>query len=322
MLPLEEATTIFLGLAQLKGVGFKTLRGYGGVDAVAEGFATEGASKFIRRLSDEPLTHDVHSQVLRMGTVAAANIRNRGIHLVRAGDPNYPKRFEDLDENLRPLWFFYRGDVQLLSAFNVGVVGTRSPSDEGAFLAKYAVATVRALDACLVSGLAKGVDEIAHEWALHSGVKNISVLANGLLRVYPAKNADLADKIVDAGGVLISEYLPGEAPSAEAFVWRNRLQAALSNCVVAPEWKRASGTAHTIRFAKKLGRPTINLVSTGRTFSDDHGQADMSFNVPAEHTEFTDALRGTLAGGHEPPAEAHAKTAFFARQGDLFGATE
>jgi len=322
MLPLDEATTIFLGLSQLKGVGFKTLREWGGVDAVADGFASEGASKFVRRLSDEPLPQDVNAQVLRLGAVAADNIRRRGIHLVRSGDAHYPKRLLDLDVNLRPLWFFYRGNVELLSAFNIGVVGTRTPSDEGEFLAKYAVSTVRELDACLVSGLAKGIDEIAHEWAVKSGVPNISVLANGLLKVYPAKNADLADKIVAAGGLLISEYLPGEAPSAEAFVWRNRLQAALSNCVVAPEWKRASGTAHTIRFAKQLARPTINLLPTGRTFDVDHGQADRCFVVPRDHGEFVSTLQATRGSSDKSRSNDKPVLALIETQGDLFGATE
>jgi predicted Rossmann fold nucleotide-binding protein DprA/Smf involved in DNA uptake len=151
--------------------------------------------------------------------------------------------------------------------------------------------------------LAKGIDAIAHEWAIHSGTPNISVLATGILRTYPAKHADLAGKIVDHGGVLISEYLPDASPTSENFVWRNRLQAALSACVVAPEWRKSSGTAHTIRFARAFGRPTINLVAQGVAVPSDHGEASLTFNVPSEHAAFRQALISAFSRAIERPAK-------------------
>jgi predicted Rossmann fold nucleotide-binding protein DprA/Smf involved in DNA uptake len=153
------------------------------------------------------------------------------------------------------------------------------------------VSSLQELGLTVVSGLAKGVDEIAHDWALASGLPNISVLGTGLLKAYPAKNAELAGRIVDAGGLLISEYMPDAQPSAENFVWRNRLQAALAKCVVAPEWKRASGTAHTIRFARRFGRPTINLAVNGAEPAREHGEADQTFEVPRSHAAFLETLR-------------------------------
>lgn len=320
---VDDAATIFLGLSQLKGVGFKTLRELGGVEAVANGFLDRGAQDFVRWLTHEATSGNTEDLVWRSGKQVADILRQRNIHLLRFGEALFPAKFAELDERLRPLWFFYRGNLELLTRQSVAVVGTRSPTPTGEFLARYAVSAIKELDFPIVSGLAKGVDEIAHEWALSCNLPNISVLANGLLRTYPARNAQLADKIVNAGGLLVSEYLPSEFPSAQAFVWRNRLQAALSDCVVAPEWKRASGTAHTMRFAGKLGRATINLVPTGGKLVEDHGQADALFEVPREHDAFLAALKKPhtprFSQTHNPMPSV---TPLLLTQGDLFGATE
>lgn len=321
MVFVDDAATIFLGLSQLRGIGFKTLRDLGGVDTIASAFVGGGARDFVQRLTHETTDGNVEDRVWQLGKEVAAALRHQDIHLVRFDDRRFPIKFSELDEKLRPLWFFYRGNVELLARNSIAVVGTRSPTLSGEFLARYAVSTIRELDRPVVSGLAKGIDEIAHEWALACGVPNISVLANGLLKTYPARNAALADKIVDAGGLLLSEYLPSESPSAEAFVWRNRLQAALSDCVVAPEWKRTSGTAHTIRFAKRLSRPTINLVPTGRQLAGDHGQADILFEVPREHDSFLDALKGACVSPPAPRIPTVVRETI-GTQADLFGAAE
>ncbi|ALX10298.1 hypothetical protein P350_01395 [Burkholderia cepacia JBK9] len=285
----DEAAIIFLGLARLKGIGFKTLRDLGGVDAVARRTLSEGAN-FIETATKGAVKDCRIDDVVALGESAAEVLTQDGISLVRYGEAHFPIQFAELEPSVRPLWFFYRGNYELLASESVAVVGTRSPSLVGEFLTKYAVAVAQEAGATVVSGLAKGVDEIAHEWALTCGVPNISVLGTGLLRHYPAKNADLSRRLVDAGGLLISEYMPDATPTAEAFVWRNRLQAALAKCVIAPEWKRSSGTAHTIRFAKRFSRPTINLVMNGTEPQPDHGIADESYEVPREHAALVSAL--------------------------------
>ena len=285
----DEAAIIFLGLARLKGVGFKTLRDSGGVEAVAKRVAAEGAD-FVEALTKGATKDCRVDDVLALGESAAERLNHDGIHLVRFGEDHFPIQFAELEPSVRPLWFFYRGNYDLFATEAVAVVGTRSPTSEGEFLTKYAVATVQQAGATVVSGLAKGVDEIAHEWALVCNVFNISVLGTGLLRSYPAKNAELSKRIVDAGGLLVSEYMPDAMPTSESFVWRNRLQAALAKCVVAPEWKRSSGTAHTVRFAKRFSRPTINLNLNGVAPGPDHGIADETYEVPREHAAFFNAL--------------------------------
>jgi len=294
MLKYDRAALIFLGLSRMKGFSFRRLRELGGVDSVAATFDQMGAEDFLAKWSREVGFADPMAEVLHLGEGAVATLESRGIGMIRPGQPGYPARLTNLDEGLQPAWLFYKGNLELAEVRSVAVVGTRSPTEVGEYLTKYAVSTVREVGAAVVSGLAKGVDELAHEWALTSRVPNISILGNGLLKVYPMRNADLAARIVDSGGLLLSEYLPDAAPSAESFVWRNRLQAALSLAVIAPEWKASSGTAHTIKYAKRFGVPTINLSPLGVAAPDDHGTADVAFHVPQEHSALVSALRASF----------------------------
>lgn len=285
----DEAAIVFLGLARLKGIGFKTLRDLGGVDAIARRALSEGPD-FVETLTKGSASDCRLDNILALGKSAAEVLTKVGIGLVRFGEDRFPVQFAELESSARPLWFFYQGNYDLLANDAVAVVGTRSPSPVGEFLTKYAVAAAQEAGVTVVSGLAKGVDEIAHEWALECGVPNISVLGTGLLRPYPAKNTLLSRRIIEAGGLLISEYMPDASPSAENFVWRNRLQAALAKCVIAPEWKRSSGTAHTIRFAKRFSRPSINLTLNGVSPPPDHGVADDTYEVPHDHAALIHAL--------------------------------
>lgn len=285
----DSADVAFLGLSTLKGVGFKTLRELGGVSGVDDLLDSIGAEDLVRRVSKVPLAGDIEMQVSDAGLRVIEQLMAKGIHLVKKGDAHYPRNFYDLPEEQRPLWFFYRGDVSLLARRNVTVVGTRSPTEAGAFLARFAVLALRELGLPSVSGLAHGIDEIVHDWSLLAGLPTVSVLGTGLLRTYPASNAQLADRIVASGGVLVSEYLPDAGPTSEGFVWRNRLQAALGCCLIAPEWKASSGTAHTVRFAKRLERPTINL-TMGCSSQLASGPADFSYAIPAEVTQFIERI--------------------------------
>lgn len=142
MLGFDEAAILFLGLARLKGVGFKTLRELGGVDAIAQKLVSEGPD-FVAALTRSNDKDCSISNVQALGESAAEVLHNRGIHLVRTSESHFPLQFAELEPSLRPLWFFYRGNYGLLATEAVAVVGTRTPSKEGEFLTKYAVAAVQ-----------------------------------------------------------------------------------------------------------------------------------------------------------------------------------
>lgn len=97
---------------------------------------------------------------------------------------------------------------------------------------------------------------------------------------------------------------------AQQFVWRNRLQAALGQATIPVEWKKKSGTAHTVKFSQRLGRPVIGLAVDGALRDKEAGEPDVQFVVPNEHPSLIDALRKSLIVG----APVHD-----GRQADLFG---
>jgi hypothetical protein len=125
------------------------------------------------------------------------------------------------------------------------------------------VRTLAAYPITLVSGLANGIDAVAHQAALRDGVRNVAFLGHGIDVVFPAETADIRARIVSAGGAVASEYLPGEHYRKAQFVQRNRLQAALADIVVAAEGQRTGGTAHTVRFAATYRRPIIGFTWPG-----------------------------------------------------------
>jgi DNA processing protein len=298
----DHAARIFLGLSKVRGIGFKTLRDAGGVDEVFKLWTEQGVEETLRALGIHAEAKTTASDVENFGDHLVELLRRKGVHLLRRLDPLYPAAFYDLPERNQPLWLFLRGDPEALATRGVTIVGTRSPTEVGRFLAQYAVTSLRDMSVCTVSGLAAGIDEAVHEWSLVCSVRTISVLGTGILRTYPASNAALADAIVSSGGALISEYLPEAPPTGESFVWRNRLQAALGSCLIAPEWKASSGTAHTVRFAKAMDRPTANL-SMGIA-SPDAGVCDESFSIPLEHDSFrsfvANALKRSGSNGSAP----------------------
>ena len=174
----------------------------------------------------------------------------------------------------------------------------------GACLGEWGVPTV--------SGLAAGIDQLAHEHSLRAGVPTIAVLGTGMLEDYPKGSGRLRAEILATGGAIVSEYLPTSSYSAENFVQRNRLQAALGRALIPAEWKRRSGTAHTVRFATALGRPIACLrlpewseervvlergmgLPTGEIFTVPHDQGSFDAFVRAAIGKSSPAQLGQLS---------------------------
>ena len=127
----------------------------------------------------------------------------------------------------------------------VSAYGRQVAEDVGAFLANNGVT--------VVSGLARGVDAIAHQSALKAGGRTIAVLGCGVDRIYPPEHAQLAEKIIGSGAIL-SDYAPGTAPDASNFPPRNRIISGLSMATVVVEAGETSGALITAQFAVDQGR--------------------------------------------------------------------
>lgn len=153
---------------------------------------------------------------------------------------------------------------------SVSIIGTRKPSAYGQEVAYKLAYDLAKRGIVIVSGLALGIDAIAHKGALDAGGTTIAVMPGGLDEFYPRTNHRLAERIISSGGALISEYPAGERPFKANFVARNRIVAAIANGVLVIEAATKSGTIHTAGFALDYGRPVMavpgnitNPMSTG-----------------------------------------------------------
>ncbi|MFI7306982.1 DNA-processing protein DprA [Micromonospora aurantiaca] len=173
-----------------------------------------------------------------------------------------PPRLRALPDG--PRWLFVQGNPEVLDdPPYIAVVGTRQPSQLGMKATEAVVRTMAAYPITLVSGLANGIDAAAHQVAVRDGVTNVAFLGHGINVVFPAETGGIRQRIVESGGAVVSEYLPDDHYKRHFFVARNRLQAGLSNIVVAAEGTASGGTAHTVRFAARYQRPTVGLQFDG-----------------------------------------------------------
>jgi DNA processing protein len=167
-------------------------------------------------------------------------------------DAAYPERLARAPA--RPLVLFARGDLAALQRGpSAAFVGSRTPTPYGTEAAHVLAAALARAGCVLWSGLARGIDAIAHTTCATAGAPTVAVLAGGLDSVYPPEHAELADRIVATGGCLVSELPPGQRAHRGHFVRRNRILAAAAGATIVVEASLASGALHTARFAAECG---------------------------------------------------------------------
>ncbi|MBN2290716.1 MAG: DNA-processing protein DprA [Candidatus Glassbacteria bacterium] len=161
-------------------------------------------------------------------------------------DDQYPAYLTQLYD--APPLLFVRGELEYLNRPCLAVVGTRGPSFYGREMAKSLSAGLAAAGFTIVSGLARGIDSLAHEAALDAGGTTVAVLGCGVDRIYPSENEKLAGRIVEHG-CIVSEYLMGTPPEAKNFPRRNRIISGLSRGVLVVEAGKSSGALITASYA-------------------------------------------------------------------------
>lgn len=164
----------------------------------------------------------------------------------------YPKLLSEITN--RPDLFYFRGNLDILKKPKISVVGTRRPSAYGEYCCKKIVTELCEIpDICIVSGLAKGIDTIAHETALKCKKSTIAVLGSGIDNIYPRQNLTLSKEISKNGGIL-SEFMPNDAPRNYYFPIRNRIISGISYATIAIEAPEESGTLITMKYALEQNR--------------------------------------------------------------------
>lgn len=167
---------------------------------------------------------------------------------------------KDYPESLREIgWvperLYYEGDITLTNnPMNIAVVGTRRMSEYGRSVTERFTHDLVKAGWVIVSGLARGVDRVAHETCLRNGGKTIAVLAHGLDITYPPEHAELRKRIVEGGGLIISEHKEGVPLTKQNLAVRNRITVAIAKCVLVTESPKSSGTKITVKFAAEQGK--------------------------------------------------------------------
>ena len=176
-----------------------------------------------------------------------------GVSVLSYFDDAYPPLLRQIPDP--PPVLYVRGDLGPVSDSRaVAVVGTREPSQFGTTAANQLTRALSNAGWVIVSGLAKGIDTLAHQTTLEAGGRTVAILGCGLDRIYPRENTALAEAILASGGALISELPFGAQPIARNLVQRDRLQSGMSAAVVIAQTGIKGGTLHTARFAAEQRR--------------------------------------------------------------------
>jgi DNA processing protein len=179
------------------------------------------------------------------------DLAEKDIQVLTQLDVEYPKRLLEIDAP--PPVLYVRGEFKPDDEWAVAIVGTRRITPYGRQVALEIASFLSSHGLTVVSGLARGVDTIAHTEALHAGGRSIAVLGNGIDRMVPPENRKLAERLLSQGA-LVSDYPPGTPPEGANFPPRNRIISGLSLAVVVIEAGERSGALITASFAADQGR--------------------------------------------------------------------
>lgn len=199
-----------------------------------------------------------------------AELDKRGINVLTIVSKNYPTKLLKLQNP--PYVLYYVGDLSLLNKGAVAIVGTRAPSSYGKIVTEKFSKTLAQNNLCIISGLATGVDKIAHECALEVNGKTIAVMGGGFDHIFPSQNINLAREI-GKRGLIVTEYYLKTKPAKYTFPYRNRIIAALSDAILITEAKTGSGSLYTKEYADEIGIETYAI--PGNITSEKSGATNM-----------------------------------------------
>jgi DNA processing protein len=247
-----DARCYWLGFNLVKGIGAVRLQGliqhFGSLEQAWDADAGELrqaglSSKIVERLLQ-----------VRQGTDLERlweQVRDLGIQVLTWDDETYPPRLKDIEQP--PPVLYVRGELLEEDLWAVAIVGTRRVTPYGRQIAEEVASLLGGNGVTVVSGLARGVDAVAHTAALRAGGRTLAVLGCGVDRIYPPEHHALAEQLM-ARGALLSDYAPGTPPESANFPPRNRIISGLSVATIVIEAGETSGALITAEFAAEQGR--------------------------------------------------------------------
>ncbi len=253
--PLKQADVPYITLALVPGIGRARLE----ILLATFGSAQKVLQASQKDLEDVPTVSRAAATAIRTADPCTGEkIRDRaellGASVLVPTAEGFPPMLREIPD--APILLFALGRMDLLSADSVGIVGSRSHTRYGAGACRLLAGGVARVGLVVVSGMARGLDRVAHEAALEQSGGTVGVLGNGLGVVYPAANRALYERVAKEG-CLLTEYPPGDKPHAGSFPRRNRLISGISSVTVVVEARERSGALITADCALTQGREVL-----------------------------------------------------------------
>ena len=173
--------------------------------------------------------------------------KSQGVTLVSMGSELYPSPLAEIYDP--PLVLYVRGDPRILLDVGIAVIGTRHPTPYGLGMAERLSQDLANCGLVIISGMARGIDSVAHKGAVQARGRTVAVFGTGVDVIYPRENKKLSEQILEFGGALVSEFPLGTGPTPHNFPLRNRIISGLSRGVLVVEAGEYSGTRITSRCA-------------------------------------------------------------------------
>lgn len=255
MLPDYNDELLFqLALTFIKDIGVKRAKAllthFGSASAIFD--APVKQLRQAEGMNDERSKAVKDPEVLKAAEKELRFIRKHGVNPLWIQHDNYPQRLKHCID--APVLLYYRGTADINTAKTVAVIGTRKYSEYGERLTEDLVEELSSReDIIIISGLAYGIDTIAHKKAVKQHMPTIGVLGHGLDRIYPSTNSDLAKEMLLNGG-LLTEFPTGTIPDRTNFPMRNRIVAGISDVTVVVESDIKGGAMITARVAASYNR--------------------------------------------------------------------
>lgn len=203
-------------------------------------------------LTSKQLVSMERNRALDLAVKEIEACRSFGIQPKFILDSNYPRRLKQCVD--APIVLYHRGEDLLNSRRTIAVVGSRMHSSYGIELIKELTQGLSEAGVLTVSGLAMGIDSLAHEYSIKNNIPTVAVLGSGLNQVFPKRNTKLAQEIIEYGGALLSEYSLFSKPVRENFPVRNRIVAGLSDAIIVVESREKGGALITAELANDYNR--------------------------------------------------------------------
>lgn len=180
--------------------------------------------------------------------------------IIEYASNDYPERLRYIENP--PSRLYVEGNYKILNEIGIAVIGSRTNTQYGERMCKKFVKDLVEYDLNIISGLAYGIDSIAHKSCLKNSGKTIAVLPSGLKNIYPAENRKLAQAIIDNGGAVVSEYDDNVKADYDKFLERNRIVAGLGIGTLVVEAGHRSGTSVTARLTEECGKKVFCIPSS------------------------------------------------------------